>query len=93
MARILWITGSLALVIAVFFGGFQLGKLRTSVLCVPDEACVREWLAATSGRAAVMSRYHLPGRARLLARRDGSVVANESLALTTREAIFPAAAG
>lgn len=52
--RILLITGSLALVIAAFFCGFQLGALQTSAVCVPDEPCVREWLAATSGWAAAI---------------------------------------
>lgn len=55
--RSLLIVGALALAAAGAFWLFQNTCIDVSALCNPDEACVREWLGATSGWAAVIAAF------------------------------------
>lgn len=55
--RSLLIVGALALAAAGAFWLFQNTSIDVSALCNPDEACVREWLGATSGWAAVIAAF------------------------------------
>ncbi|WP_320202051.1 hypothetical protein RMR16_023835 (plasmid) [Agrobacterium sp. rho-13.3] len=55
--RTLLIICGIALAIAGFFWLSQQVSVPSSHLCVPNEACIREWIAATSGWAAVIAAF------------------------------------
>lgn len=55
--RSLLIFGALALAALATFWLSQRNSIDVSIFCNPDEACVREWLGATSGWAAVIAAF------------------------------------
>lgn len=53
--RAIWVLVVIAAIAVAFAVGHVLGGGGLAPLCRPDESCLREWLSATSGWAAVLA--------------------------------------